>query len=132
MAFSDVRVFNPNVKRYEGKTLQQCYRTNEMEKKRKYNERILQVENGSFTPLVFSVNGGMGKEANKCYSRIAEKLAEKRDEPYLVMMSWIRRKISFSMMKSILCVFMKVDRLSMSEKNIASRNYQVTLKVDAT
>ena len=81
MAFFDVRVFDSNVKRYEGKTLQQCYRTNEMEKKRKYNERILQVENGSFTPLVFSVNGGMGKEANKCYSRIAEKLAKKRYEP---------------------------------------------------
>ena len=102
MAFFDVRVFDPSAKRYDGKTLQQCYRKNEMEKKRKYNERILQVENGSFTPLVFSVNGGMGKEANKCYSRIAEKLAEKRDEPYSVMMSWIRRKIFFSMMKSII------------------------------
>ena len=69
------------------------------------NERILQVENGSFTLLVFSVNGGMGKVANKCYSRIAEKLAEKRDEPYSVMMSWIRRKISFLMVKSvIMCI----------------------------
>ena len=97
MALFDLRVFDPNAKRYE-----ECYRTNEMEKKRKYNERILQVENGSFTPLVFSVNGGMGKEANKCYSRIAEKLAEKRDEPYSVMMSWVRRKISFSKMKSII------------------------------
>ena len=60
-----------------------------MEKKRKYTKCILQVENGSFTPLVFSVHGGMGKEANKCYSQIAEKLAEKQDEPYSVMMSWI-------------------------------------------
>ena len=45
-----------------------------------------------------SVNGGVGKEANKCYSLIAEK----QDEPYPVM-SWIR-KISFSMMKSIMCI----------------------------
>ena len=29
----------------------------------------------------------MGKEANKCYSWIAEKLVEKRDEPYPLMMS---------------------------------------------
>ena len=29
-------------------------------KKREYNERILEVENGSFTPLVFGTNGGMG------------------------------------------------------------------------
>ena len=76
MIFFDVRVFDPNAKRYEGKTLQQCYRTNEMEKKRKNNERILQVENGRFTRLVFPANGGMGKEANKCYSRIAKKLAQ--------------------------------------------------------
>ena len=98
----NVRVFDPNAKMYEGKTLQQCYRTNEIEKTRKYNEFILQVENGSFTPLVFSVNGGMGKEASKCYSRIAEKLGGKRDKPYSVMMSWIRRKISFSMVKAII------------------------------
>ena len=73
-----------------------------MEKKQKSNESILQAENGSFTPLVFSVNGGLGNEANKCYSRIAKKLAEKRDKPYSVMTSWIRKKISFSMMKSII------------------------------
>ena len=34
MAFFDVRVFGPNAKRYESKSLQQCYRTNEMERKR--------------------------------------------------------------------------------------------------
>ena len=57
MEFYDVMVFDPNAKRYESKSLQQCYRTNEMEKK-----RILQVQNGIFTPLVFSINGGMGKK----------------------------------------------------------------------
>ena len=57
MEFYDVMAFDPNAKRYESKSLQQCYRTNEMEKK-----RILQVQNGIFTPLVFSINGGMGKK----------------------------------------------------------------------
>ena len=51
--FFGVTVFDPNAKRYEGKTLQQVYRTNEMVKVRKYNENILQVENGIFTLLVF-------------------------------------------------------------------------------
>ena len=45
--YFDVRVFDPNAKRYESKSLQQYYRTNEMEKKQKYTKRILQVENGS-------------------------------------------------------------------------------------
>lgn len=55
----------------------------------------MHVEKGSFTLLVFSINGGMAKEANTCYSWITKELAEKRDEPYLVIMSWIRRKIYF-------------------------------------
>ena len=95
IAFFNVKVLEPNTKRYEGKTLQQYYRTNEMGKKRKYNERILQVENGSFTSLAFSANGGMGKEANKCYSRIAENLTEKRDEPYSVIMYGLEEKCPF-------------------------------------
>ena len=98
MAFFVVRIFNPNFRRYERKSLQQCYRTNEMEKKQKYNARILQVEKGSFTPLGFPINGGMGKDANTCYSRIAEKLAKKQNEPYSMMMSWIRTKIFLSIM----------------------------------
>ena len=61
----------------------------------------LQVENGSFIPLTFSINGGMGREALKYYSRIAEMLSEKRDEPYSLTMSWIRRNVPFSLMRSI-------------------------------
>ena len=76
--------------------------TNETEKKRKYHKRILQVENGSSTTLVFSINGGMGKAANKCYSRIAGNLSERQEEPYSVTMSWTRRKISFPVIKSII------------------------------
>ena len=45
--YFDVRVFDPNAKSYESKSLQQYYRTNEMEKKQKYTKRILQFENGS-------------------------------------------------------------------------------------
>ena len=54
MEFSEVTVFDLNAKRYESKNLQQVCRINEMEKKRKYNENILQVEKGSFSILVFS------------------------------------------------------------------------------
>ena len=36
----------------------------------------MQVENGSFTVLVLSGNGGMGKNTYQYYSWIAEKLTE--------------------------------------------------------
>ena len=105
MAFFDVRVFDPNAKRNSAQR-QKYYINNEKEKKRQYNKRVLQVENGSFTPLVFSINVRMGREASKCYSRIAEILSdEKRDEPYSLTMSLIRRKLSFSLMRwSITCI----------------------------
>ena len=49
-AFFDVRVFNPFARRYSGLTLSQAYRTNENEKKRLYNDRVMSVEHETFTP----------------------------------------------------------------------------------
>lgn len=68
-------------------------------------EQMLQVENGSFTPLVFSVNTAVGKEASKCYGRIATNLTEERNETYLVTVAWLRSKILLPLMQSIIiCV----------------------------
>ena len=37
---------------------------------------------GSFTPLVFGTNGGMGADCNSFLKRLAEKLLEKNEESY--------------------------------------------------
>ena len=60
MAFFDVRVFNPTSKRYVNQEISKTYEVNEIEKKKLYKERILQIEHGSFTPLVMSTTSGMG------------------------------------------------------------------------
>ena len=52
--FSEIRVFDLNACRYRNNSLQQCHVINEQEKNRAYNERILQVDHGTFTPLVFN------------------------------------------------------------------------------
>ena len=65
IAFFRLWVFDPNACRYRSKSLQQCYVMNEHEKKQAYNEEILQIDHGTFTPLVFSVNGSMGRECQK-------------------------------------------------------------------
>ena len=49
--FLDVRVFDPNANRYLNKALPQCYIQYEKEKKRQYNDRVLEIYPGSFTPL---------------------------------------------------------------------------------
>ena len=38
------------------------------EKKRNYNQRIQQVEQGTFSLLVFSIYGGMARECQAFYS----------------------------------------------------------------
>ena len=78
MAFFGVMVFDSNTKRYSAQSLQRCYINNKKEKKYQYN-RVLQVENGSFTPLVYSINGRMVREASKSYSQIDEMLFEKHN-----------------------------------------------------
>ena len=132
MAFFNVRVFDLNAKRYSAQSLQRCYINNEKKKKHQYNMRVLQVENGSFTPLVFSINGGMGREASKCYSRIAEMLSEKRHEPYSLNISWIRRKLSFSSMRSIITYITGSRTFKANEKNKVHQKLQVIAKRDVS
>ena len=60
--FYGLQVFDPNACRYRNNSLQNCYVMNEQEKSRAYNERTLQIDHGRFTPLVFSINGSMGRE----------------------------------------------------------------------
>ena len=36
--------------------------------RRAYNQRVVEVEHGSFTPLVLSATGGIGTAASICYT----------------------------------------------------------------
>ena len=61
-AFFDVRVFNLFTRWYSKTKVESYFMSNEREKKRQYCDRVLQAENGTFTPLVFAANGAMGRE----------------------------------------------------------------------
>ena len=104
-AFFDVRVFNPYAPCYRSSTLPQCYRKNELEKKRAYEERVREIEHGSFSPLVFSAAGGMGTIATVVYKRLASLLAEKQGRPYSSTLHWLRCRLNFSLLRSaIMCI----------------------------
>ena len=66
-AFFDVRVFNPFAPSHLKQNLQKVFTANEKEKKRQYNSRVIEVEHGSFTPLVFSAYGGSSPEIEQNY-----------------------------------------------------------------
>ena len=58
--FFDVRIFNSLVTSNCTSSSDACYRRHEREKRRAYEQRILEVEHGTFTPLVLSTSGGWG------------------------------------------------------------------------
>ena len=76
-AFFDVRVCHPNAESYRDQEPQQIYRIHENDKKQLHSRRVLDVEHGSFTPLVFTTTGGKGKEYLRYHSRLAELTAVK-------------------------------------------------------
>ena len=59
VAYFDVKVYNPIAKTYLPKSLEAAHRANEQQKKRSYNKRVNHVDQGSFTPLIFTCFGGM-------------------------------------------------------------------------
>ena len=63
----------------------QCYKSNEQEKKRAYEERVRDIEHGSFAPLVLSISGGMGPIATTVYKRLASLIAEKHHHPIALL-----------------------------------------------
>ena len=104
-AFFDIRVFDPVAPSYEERSLSALHRMQEQDKNRRYAERIVNVEHGSFTPLVFTIAGGMGKQALKFYDRLASMIAENRGQSKSVITSYIRCRLSFSLLRSaILCL----------------------------
>ena len=88
--FFDIGVFSPFAQSHRNTSLTQCYRKNELEKKQSYEQRIREIEHGSFSPLVFSTTGGMGPIATTVYKRIASMIAQKQHNPYSQTLHWIR------------------------------------------
>ncbi len=104
-AFFDVRVFHPNALSYRNTSAAALFRKHELHKKREYGERAREVENSSFTPLVFSTTGGASRETTVVYKRLADLLANKRMSSYDTTLAWMRCHISFTLMRSaISCI----------------------------
>ena len=61
-AYFDVKVFNPNASSYRGSQISSLYRKFEKDKRRKYEQRIREVEMASFTgtfSFFRATSGGM-------------------------------------------------------------------------
>ena len=104
-AFFDIRVTNASAPSQINTSLNTILKKHEAEKKRRYNERVMQIEQGSFTPLVFSTVGSMGPETAIYHKALAEKIAQKKDERYSEVITYIRTMLSnLSIKSALLCL----------------------------
>ena len=90
----------------------------------------MEVEQGIFTPLIFSSTGGMGAECKLYYKRLVELLAIKKGESYATTIQWVRAKVSFALIRSaLLCLrgsrsirrTMGTSDIDFSEQNAIAR-----------
>ena len=105
MAFFDVRVFNPFAKSHLSRNLDAVFRSNEAEKKTHYNDRVIRIEHGSFTPIVLSSFGGFGRESSQFLSKLVEKVAVKRGIEKGGVANYIRTKVAYELVRSqVACI----------------------------
>ena len=104
-AFFDVRVTNIDRISQRDTQLSTVMKNHEQEKKRNYNRRVMEIEHGTFTPLIFTTSGVMGYECAKFHKTLAAKLSEKKGEKYEDIVRYLRVKLSFLALKStLLCL----------------------------
>ena len=104
-AYFDVCVTNASAASQVNQLLKSVLIKHEREKKAKYNQRVTNIEHGTLTPLIFTTNGSMGPECFLFHKSLADKISEKTGEQYADVMSFIRCKLSYILLRqAILCL----------------------------
>ena len=121
---------HPNADSYRDLTPKQIYKKHENEMKGQYAERVMEIEQGTFTRLVLTTTGGMADECVKYHSRLAELIANKKGESYSSAISWIRAKVPFAIVRSaILCL--RGSRLRRRQLDFVDSDHRLTILTPA-
>ena len=101
-AFFEFRVYYPFASSYLNQKPSKLHRRFENARRREYLQRIQEVDDGDFTPMVVSSSGGMGPQMQIALKFLSRKIADKQNEDYTKVMSVMRCKFSFAMARSAL------------------------------
>ena len=97
--------------------------------KRQYNQRVLEVEHGSFTPLIFTPYGGNSKETERFLAELALKLSGRKQVEHSMVMHWLRAKLSFNLLRSaVLCL--RGSRTMKQEVNYDINNIEILNEIE--
>ena len=98
--YLDIRVFNPLAPSNRHCNPSSCYHKHKNQKKREYEQRILETEHASFSPIVLACTGGLGAYCYIYLQTHSLLLADKWDQAYSSTMCWLRCILSFSLLRS--------------------------------
>ena len=99
VALFDIRVVDTDAPSYSHRDVAAVLSSAEEEKKRRYCDAA-DVCCASFTPLVVSVDGVLGREADHFIQLLAEKIAIKWKKSYPEIAGWIRARLSFAILRA--------------------------------
>jgi hypothetical protein len=98
-AVFDIRVTDTNAPTYRGLTPRKVLAKHEKEKKDKYVEHCL-ARRRHFTPLVFSIDGLRGVEAEAATKRLASRLAAKWKRTYSEVCGFVRSRLAITLVRT--------------------------------
>ena len=101
MAFFNVRVTHVNSRSNQGKHTATIFKEQENEKKRKYDQRVMEVEWELLHHWCLVQTGAMGLECQNFLRTLANKLSSKNNELYGSVISWLRIQLSFAILKTV-------------------------------
>ena len=101
-AFFDVRIFYPMANSLKSQTLDTLYKKFAKSKKREYAQRLNEVNDADFTPLIMSSTGGMGAELQIALKHLARKIADKQGNVYSKVAGFLQCRFVFALMRSAL------------------------------
>ena len=127
-AFFDIRVFNANAQSNISSNIEETFSHHEREKARQYSDRIVNVEHGSFTPLIFSTHGDYSQLTSRFIYQLAKLISQKRNICFSESKSWLNSKLSNLVARlTILCIrgSRKIRPPNTEDISIAVSNAQI-------
>ena len=94
-AHFDIKVINVQADSHKHHSPKEAIQRAEESKNRSYKQRVEKVENASFIPIIFTSRGAKSKNTMRTISKIATKIATKRNEERGIVAKRLATDLSF-------------------------------------
>ena len=128
-SFNYVKIFIPYAPTNRIKDTEGLHLLHENLKRLKYQDRIVEIEYGSYSPLIFATTCGASPITQKLIRRIASFIAQISNELYPEVINFIRTRVSFNFLKStFFCIRGCRGQKSKTPDDISIETFKVEIR----